>query len=119
MPSRNAKHKVSQDTLKHSDKAVLKFLEDLTLLGGGDTCTASLPSIASACGISERQVQISTKRLIEAKAIKQVGYDLGNPDRTKRGTVYKVLIRTNGMEHVTEERAKKRSIKFLLYWSEE
>jgi DNA-binding Lrp family transcriptional regulator len=105
--------------LKHSDKAVLKFLEDLARHGGGDTCTASLPSIASACRISERQVQISTKRLIEAKAIKQVGYDLGNPDRTKRGTVYKVLIRTNGMKHVTEERAKKRSIKFLLYWSEE
>jgi DNA-binding Lrp family transcriptional regulator len=91
MPPRSSKQKVSEGTLRRSDQAVLKYLDELTRRGDGETCTASIPEIAGACSISERQVQISTRRLIEAGLLERVGYDLSNADRAKRGTVYKVL----------------------------
>ncbi len=80
--------------LKRSDQAVWKYLDELT--HGTDICTASIPRIANACNISERQVQISVGRLISCGLIKRVGYDLGNPDRMKRGTVFKILQRYTG-----------------------
>lgn len=106
-----------QASLKRTDKAVLKYLVEVTRAGDGETCTASIPKIASACKISKRQVQISTKRLIGARLIERVGYDFGNPDRTKRGTIYKLLIRQAKMKHSTEEKGK--SIKLLLVWSQD
>jgi hypothetical protein len=75
------------------------------------------PKIAIACKISKRQVQISTKRLIEAGLLERVGYDFGNPDRTKRGTIYRLLINQTKIAHSREEKGK--SIKLLLLWSEE
>lgn len=77
--------------LKRTDHAVLLYLEKLAK--GNDTCTASIPKIASACNISQRQVQISAGRLIALGLIRRVGYDFGNPDQAKRGTVYKILRR--------------------------
>lgn len=98
MPSRSTKQKVSTGILRRSDQAVLEYLNELAQQGKGETCTASITEIASACSISKRQVQISTGRLIEARLLERVGYDLSNPDRAKRGTVYKVLSQREGKE---------------------
>lgn len=108
--------------LRPTDQAVLKYLHELTSAGGGNTCVISIPKIASACGISGRQVQISTNRLIKAGLLKRTGYDFSNPDRAKRGTVYKVLRSTGDTEHQSQETnqtVKKGAIKFLLFWSED
>jgi predicted transcriptional regulator len=105
--------------LRSTDQNVLECLIELTLKNDGETCTVSIPKIASACNISERQVQISTRRLIDAGLIERVGYDFSNPDRGKRGTVYKVLIRRNGTRLPIEKDGGKRSVKFLLIWSED
>lgn len=107
------------DALTQSDLAVLNYLDKLAREGGGDACTASIPRMADACGISERQVQISAKRLIDAELIKRVGYDFSNPDRSKRGTVYRVLHKSDGAEQTVTVKERKRTIKFLLIWSEE
>jgi DNA-binding Lrp family transcriptional regulator len=107
------------DALTQSDLAVLNYLDELALEGAGDACAASIPKMADACGISERQVQISAKRLIDAELIKRVGYDFSNPDRSKRGTVYRVLYKVGGAERTAAVKERKRTIKFLLIWSEE
>lgn len=104
--------------LKSTDQAVFKYLAEQTQRSG-ETCIASIPSIASACDISERQVQISTRRLIEAGLIARIGYDFSNPDRLKRGTIYKVLAYKLKSQEQTKRVKKKRSIKFILFWSEE
>jgi DNA-binding Lrp family transcriptional regulator len=103
--------------LKSTDKAVLKYLYELTQDSGSETCKVSIPKIASECCISERQVQISTRRLIEAKIIERVGYDFSNPIRSKRGTIYKVL--NHASEVKTRKGGKKKSIKFILVWCED
>jgi hypothetical protein len=119
MSSQSTKHKVSQSTLKHSDQAVLRYLDGLARRGEGEICTASIPQIASACDISERQVQISTRRLINARLLRRVGYDFSNPDRMKRGTIYKVRYCKNGDKRKGKRAIKKSSTKFLLFWSED
>lgn len=86
----------SYNALKPTDKAVIDFLKELRdenrRATGENTCKASIPDISDACNISERQVQISTQRLIKAKLLQRVGYDFGNPDKAQRGTIYEVLI---------------------------
>lgn len=106
-----------QISLKRTDKAVLKYISEVTQATGRETCTVSIPKIACACKISKRQVQISTKRLIEAKLIERVGYDFSNPARTQRGTIYKLL--TNQDEVKSSVKGKRKYIKLLLLWSEE
>lgn len=105
--------------LRPIDQAVLKYLSELPQDIGRETCTASIPKIASACGISERQVQISTKRLIEVGLLERVGYDFSNPERSKRGSIYKVLIKRNKMQQPATHKERRRTIKFLLFWSED
>jgi DNA-binding Lrp family transcriptional regulator len=105
--------------LKSTDQNVLEYLNELILNNDRENCTVSIPKIASACNISERQVQISTRRLIDAGLIKRIGYDLSNPDRSKRGTIYKVLLCEDRDERLRERAIKKSSIKFLLFWSED
>jgi hypothetical protein len=104
--------------LKPSDKAVWRYLDELTLNNEGKTCTASIPKIGSTCGISQRQVQISTRRLINAGLLERIGYDFSNPDRKKRGTIYKVLISASRAKQ-SRKRVNKKSIKFILFWSED
>lgn len=112
-------HVKNYPQLKSSDRAVLRHLLDRVQAGNGETCTTSIPRIASACDISERQVQISTRRLIDAKLIERLGYDFSNPDRSKRGTVYRVQrndVRaqpSNGIE------VKKKFVKLIMLWSED
>lgn len=115
---RSNKH--NQTYLKRTDSAVLKYLHEITPEGDGATCKASIPKIANACSISERQVQICTNRLIKAGLIERIGYDLGNADRLKRGTIYKLLGDADEVVQITnKDFEKKRLIKFLLIWSEE
>lgn len=110
--------KPSIPELKLTDQAVLKYLLELTRAAVSKTCTVSIPKIASVCGISERQVQISTKRLIEAGIIKRVGYDFSNPVRSRRGTIYKILRHMNA-EVKIRDAGKKRSIKLIILWCED
>ena len=84
--------------LRRTDRAVLGYLGRMARCNDGSTCTAGIRKIADACEISERQVQTSTGRLIRAGMIERVGYDFGNPDRSKRGTVYRVLRRGDETE---------------------
>src|SRR5215213_4749281 len=119
MPSPNGKHKVSCNTPRPSDRVVLEYLDALVQRGEGETCTASIPQISVACDISTRQVQISTRRLIDAGLLLRVGYDFSNPDRTKRGTIYKVLVKSSRARQKMGGVEKKKSIKFLLYWSQD
>lgn len=107
------------DALTQSDLAVLNYLDKSARDGGGDVCTASIPRMADACGISERQVQISAKKLMDAELIKRIDYDFSNSDRSKRGTVYKVLFKSGGARQSVTITQRKRTIKFLLIWSEE
>ena len=106
-------------SLKTTDKTVLKHLEKLARAGDENTCTVSIPKLASACGISQRQVQISANRLIEGGLLRREGYDFSNPDRTKRGTVYKLLSPESNDNQEVSQVDKKRAIKFLLFWSED
>lgn len=103
--------------LRRADRAVLRYLDEQTR-EDEDTCTASIPKIADACEISERQVQISAKRLIKAGLLERLGYDLSNPDRAKRGTMYRVLVRDERRGAAVGE-GRSRSVKFLLFWSED
>lgn len=106
-------------TLSPADKKVLRYLGELIRSSGEETCTASIPRIAEACDISKRQVQLSAKRLIGAKLLERIGYDFSNPDRSKRGTVYGVLPKAGGTRQSVTVKERKRTIKFLLIWSEE
>src|SRR5215210_6057115 len=77
--------------LRQTDDEVFSYLNKLCGENGDKTCTVSLPAIAAACDISERQAQVSTGRLIEAGLLKRTGYDFGNAVRSRRGTKYKLL----------------------------
>jgi hypothetical protein len=66
------------------------------------------------CSISERQVQISTRRLIEAGLLERVGYDLSNPNRTKRGTIYKVVTRKINTREGQSQKGTARLIMLLI-----
>jgi hypothetical protein len=98
--------------LKQTDRAVLYYLDQLRK--EDDTCTASLPAIATACDISERQVQISTGRLIKAGYLKRTGYDFGNTVRSRRGTNYRLLIARADVPRSTQAEKLETDIKMLL-----
>jgi hypothetical protein len=108
------------DFLKFSDLVILQYLFEVVRDSGGEICIASIPKIANACDLSERQVQISTRRLTKAKLLKKLGYDFANPARKKRGTVYKILI--NGISITKEKKCSKdikKEVKFLLLWKQD
>lgn len=103
--------------LTPSDKAVLKYLSEMLNDSDDETYTVSISRIAMACDISKRQVQISTGRLISTGLIERIGYDFGNPDKTRRGAIYKGLKSEPNTKRLTNER--RRTIKLLLLWSED
>jgi len=86
-----AKKRPESAVLKKTDDNVFSYLNKLCGENGDRTCTVSLPAIAAACDISERQAQVSTGRLIEAGLVKRTGYDFGNAVRSRRGTKYRLL----------------------------
>jgi hypothetical protein len=101
--------------LRRTDLAVLSHLDASREQAGGDICTASIPSIHRACGVSPRQVQISVGRLTKAKLIRRVGYDFGNPDRNARGTIYKLLIKPGRAKGIEVRTGKSKILKSLLH----
>jgi len=92
MPHTSSTDAAQWKALKRTDRAVLIHLSRLQSASGGESCTAGLPGISAGAGVSQRQAQISANRLIEAGYLRRVGYDLGNPMRALRGTIYEVLI---------------------------
>ncbi|MDQ3816527.1 MAG: helix-turn-helix domain-containing protein, partial [Acidobacteriota bacterium] len=83
--------------LRPTDRAVLLYLNELRKNGKSDTFTVGIPTIAAACSISPRQVQVSTGRLIKADLLERIGYDFGNVDRSRRGTKYKLLVKQTAL----------------------
>jgi hypothetical protein len=78
-------------TLKQIDDEVFSYLNKLCAENRDRTCTVNLPTIAAACDIAQRQVQVSTGRLIQAGLLKRNGYDFGNAARSRRGAKYRLL----------------------------
>ncbi len=75
-----------------SDKVVLDFLIRLCAATGKDyTPPVGIHTIAERCDLSSRTIQACGDRLVAANRIERSGYDVGNPDRTKRGMVYRIL----------------------------
>jgi hypothetical protein len=101
------------ESLRRTDRGVLIHLSQLQKASGGENCTAGLPGISAGAGVSQRQAQISVNRLIKAGFLRRVGYDLGNPVRARRGTVYKVLILADVPADVPFAEVRE-AIKFLL-----
>lgn len=88
--TKRASAEESYEGITRSDRRVLGFLKKRQ--GKGESCKASIPNIAEGADVSTRQVQLSTQRLIDAGLLKRVGRDETNPERSERGTIYKVLI---------------------------
>jgi ABC-type iron transport system FetAB ATPase subunit len=82
--------------------------------GEGDTCTAGHNAIARAAEVSPRQVPICIDRLISEGLIERVGYDFGNPDRSHRGSIYRVLIAPGHLNNSEEAQEIKRAIQDIL-----
>lgn len=98
--------------LKRSDQAVLSYLDQLR--GDGDICTAGHNAIARAAEVSPRQVQICIDRLIKENLLERVGYDFGNPDRSHRGSIYRVLLTQGYLNNSEDAQEIKRVIRDIL-----
>jgi hypothetical protein len=79
-------------TLDTYDQVVLMRLYRLSRGFSSDTCRVSVPTLAKACHVSERQVRISVGRLEARELIQRVEQDFGNKDKALRGTVFRILI---------------------------
>lgn len=79
-------------TLDTYDQSVLVRLYRLARGFNSDTCRVSVPTLAKACNVSERQVRKSVARLEARELIQRVEQDFGNRDKTLRGTIFRVLI---------------------------
>ncbi len=79
-------------TLDPYDQAVLVRLFRLARGFNSDTCRVSIPTLAKACNVSERQARISVGRLEGRELVRRIGQDFGNSDRSLRGTTFLILI---------------------------
>ncbi|HEV2863621.1 MAG TPA: replication protein [Pyrinomonadaceae bacterium] len=79
-------------TLDTYDQAVLLRLYRLSRGFASDTCRVSVPVLASACNISERQVRKSIDKLEGRELVKRVEQDCVNKDLSMRGLIFRVLI---------------------------
>jgi ABC-type iron transport system FetAB ATPase subunit len=91
---------------------VLLYLDQLR--GEGNTCTAGHNAIARSAEISPRQVPICINRLIEEELLERIGYDFGNPNRSHRGSIYRVLIAPGYLNNSEEAQEIKRVIQDIL-----
>jgi hypothetical protein len=98
--------------LKRTDRAVLLYLDQLR--GEGNTCTAGHNAIAYAAEVSPRQVQTCIVRLIEEGLLERIGYDFGNPDRSQRGSIYRLLIAPGHLNNSEEAQEITRVIQDIL-----
>jgi DNA-binding Lrp family transcriptional regulator len=79
-------------TLDTYDQSVLIRLYRLARGFNSDTCRVSVPTLAKACNISERQTRKSIVRLERRELIQRIEQDFGNKNMALRGTTFKVLI---------------------------
>ena len=79
-------------TLDTYDQTVLVRLYRLSRGFNSDTCRVSVPTLAKACNVSERQVRKSVSKLEARELIERVEQDFGNKDRALRGTIFRILI---------------------------
>jgi DNA-binding Lrp family transcriptional regulator len=79
-------------TLDTYDQAVLMRLYRLSRGFNSDTCRVSVPTLAKACNISERQVRKSVSKLEAREFIQRIEQDFGNKDKGLRGTIFRILI---------------------------
>lgn len=108
-------HKRSELTvLMRTDDEVFSYLNKLCRENEDRTCTVSLPAIANACDISERQAQVSTGRLIKAGLLKRTGYDFGNTIRSRRGTKYRLLKTYAEVYYEIESKKIESTVQMLL-----
>ncbi len=101
---RRGKSKATGSELKLTDKEVLRYLESICDEVTNLTPPVSLKTVAKGSAVSSRQVQVSGDRLVRAGLLQRMGNDPGHPDLTKRGMVYKVLLRrtsTNSLKLVS------------------
>jgi hypothetical protein len=79
-------------TLDTYDQSVLIRLYRLARGFNSDTCRVSVPTLAKACNISERQTRKSIVRLEGRELIRRIEQDFGNKNMALRGTTFKILI---------------------------
>lgn len=79
-------------TLDTYDQSVLMRLYRLSRGFSSDTCRVSVPTLAKACNVSERQVRKSVGKLEARELIQRVEQDFGNKDKALRGTIFRILI---------------------------
>lgn len=79
-------------TLDTYDQAVLIRLYRLSRGFNSDVCRVSVPTLAKACNVSERQVRKSVGRLEARELIQRIEQDFGNKDKALRGTIFRILI---------------------------
>ena len=79
-------------TLDTYDQAVLVRLYRLSRGFSSDTCRVSVPTLAKACNVSERQVRKSVSKLEARELVERIEQDFGNRDKTLRGTIFRILI---------------------------
>jgi hypothetical protein len=56
----------------------------------------SIPTLAKACNVSERQARISVGRLEGRELVRRIEQDFGNRDKSLRGTTFLILISDAG-----------------------
>jgi hypothetical protein len=79
-------------TLDTYDQVVLMRLYRLSRGFSSDTCRVSVPTLANACNISERQVRKSISKLENRELVQRIEQDFGNQDKALRGTIFRILI---------------------------
>jgi hypothetical protein len=79
-------------TLDTYDQSVLIRLYRLARGFNSDTCRVSVPTLAKACNISERQTRKSIVKLEGRELIQRIEQDFGNKNMALRGTTFKILI---------------------------
>ncbi len=95
---RRGKNKAKSSGLKLTDKEVLRYLERICDPVTNLTPPVSIGTVAAGSDVSPRQVQISCDNLEQRGLIRRMGNDPGHPDLTKRGMVYKVLLRRTAID---------------------
>jgi hypothetical protein len=79
-------------TLDTYDQVLLIRLYRLARGFNSDTCRVSVPTLAKACNVSERQVRKSIIKLEGRGLVQRIEQDFGNKNLSLRGTTFKVLI---------------------------
>jgi hypothetical protein len=78
--------------LTPAEQAIFSYLYRQTRGFHRDEYRTAKSELARACMMSERNVPRITKKLTQKGLIEILGHDLDNPDFTKRGTLYRMLV---------------------------